>query len=71
VRFVVVLLTWTVATAVALAVAWKTKVGPVVFVVSRRHGVHSGDIVAFAVAYVVAAVVSVAVLSTGGPHSPR
>ena len=53
---------WVVATGVALAIAWKTRVGAVMFSLTSRHGVHLGDIVAFVVAYVWAGVLSMALL---------
>lgn len=55
---------WATASAVALAIAWKTKVGPVLFALSSRHGVHLGDIVAFVVAYTWAGITTMALLAS-------
>jgi hypothetical protein len=63
-RLLATALVWAVASAVALAIAWKTKVGPVLFVLSSRHGVHLGDIVAFFVAFVWAGIITMALLGS-------
>lgn len=55
-RPLLVLAMWVVATLGALAWAWQTKVGPVLVLVSTRHGVHLGDVVGFGIAYSWAAV---------------
>jgi hypothetical protein len=54
----VVVLVWVLATALGLAVAATTRIGPVVLALSRNHGVHLGDLVAFAVVYAVALVIT-------------
>ena len=46
---------WGTATAFGLAFALATKVGPVLLTLSRRHGVHVGDLLALLAAYTVAA----------------
>jgi hypothetical protein len=55
---------WGVASAVALTIAWRTRIGPVLFVINSRHGIHLGDIVAFIVAYTWAAVITMALLGS-------
>ena len=45
---------WVGATLLGLALAATTRIGPVVLALSRSHGVHLGDLVAFAVVYAVA-----------------
>jgi hypothetical protein len=57
-RAVSVLAIWGVATAFALAFAELTRVGPVLFTVTRGHGVHVGDLIALTAAYVPAAVLT-------------
>ena len=49
---------WGTATAFGLAFALATKVGPVLLTFSRSHGIHVGDLVAFAAAYSAAAVLT-------------
>lgn len=53
---------WVLATLFGLGVAATTTIGPTVLVLSYNHGVHLGDIVAFAGAYAVAAVVTAPLL---------
>lgn len=67
-RLLTVAAIWALATAAALAVAWKAHVGVVMFTLSDRHGVHTGDLAAFAVAYAWATVLSLAVLSGRRPR---
>jgi hypothetical protein len=55
---------WGVATLLGLGVAATTFIGPVVLVLTSRHGVHLGDLVAFGVAYLAAAVISAWMLLT-------
>lgn len=50
-----VLTVWFAATVVVLVVAAETKVGPVLLTLSRRHGVHAGDVVAAVATYTAAA----------------
>jgi hypothetical protein len=66
-----ILVTWAVATAAALFLSWQTKVGPVVAHVSARHGVHLGDVAAFAIAWSWAAIVSLALLGAAPRRSSR
>ena len=63
VRLLVVGLAWIGATLFGLAVAATTTIGPVVLNVTRSHGVHMGDLVAFSVAYVVALLVTLVAFS--------
>ncbi len=53
-----VILVWAAATLFGLGVAAITRIGPVLFAVSERHGVHLGELLAFAVAYVTALVIT-------------
>jgi mannitol-specific phosphotransferase system IIBC component len=55
---------WSIAAVVAGLLAWKTAVGPVVIVLSRReaHGVHLGDLASVAVAAAWALLLTVVVL---------
>jgi hypothetical protein len=71
VRFLLLVTTWGLATAAALLVSWQTKVGPVLAEVSHRHGVHLGDVLAFAVAWSWAGIVSLALLSPARRRSSR
>lgn len=48
---------WTTATAAALTIAWQTKVGRSLALIPR-HGVHVGDLAAFAVSYTWAALLT-------------
>jgi hypothetical protein len=57
-RAVSVVVIWAVATAFGLAFAAWTAVGPVVLELTRGHGVHVGDLVAFAAAYTPAVVLT-------------
>ena len=59
-RPLLILVSWGIATAGALAWAWRTTVGPVVFAVSDTHGIHFGDLVGFAIAYAWAIVTTMA-----------
>jgi hypothetical protein len=60
---------WSAATLLGLAVAATTRIGPVLFSVSGSHGVHLGDVVAFAMAYGAAIVVTPRL--TRSPVPPR
>ena len=42
---------WVTATLLGLAVAATTRIGPTLLTVSSSHGVHLGDVLAFAAAY--------------------
>jgi hypothetical protein len=55
----VLLAVWGLATAAGLVAAATTKIGPVVVALSYRHGVHVGDLVAFAACYAAALPVTV------------
>jgi hypothetical protein len=57
-RLLAILAIWGAATAFGLAFAVGTAVGPVLLTLSRRHGVHVGDLVALVAAYTVAAVLT-------------
>ena len=63
-RTALILALWGAATAFGLAFAAWTAVGPVLVVVTRGHGVHAGDLVAFAAAYSTAAVLTHRLLTT-------
>jgi len=65
VRRTVLNVAWLLATALGLFVATTTKIGPVLLSLSSNHGVHLGDVMAFAVAYA-----GVLVLELGWPR-PR
>lgn len=67
-RLLLVGVIWIGATLFGLAVAAETKIGPTVLSLSYNHGVHLGDLVAFAGAYAVAAVLTVSLL---GGHQKR
>jgi hypothetical protein len=57
-RAVSILIVWGTATTFGLAFAELTRVGPVLLTLSRGHGIHVGDLVAFAAAYSAAAFVT-------------
>jgi hypothetical protein len=57
-RVLAIFVVWGAATAFAAAIAVETAVGPVVLTLTRRHGVHVGDLVALVAAYTVAAVLT-------------
>jgi hypothetical protein len=57
-RVLAILVVWGAATAFAAAFAVGTAVGPVLLTLTRRHGVHVGDMVALVAAYTVAAVLT-------------
>jgi hypothetical protein len=63
-RAVVVVLAWAAATLLGLVVAVTTRIGPVVLTVSARHGVHLGDLLAFAAAYAAAVVITLRMLAS-------
>ncbi len=70
-RTLCILISWGLATAAALFLSWQTKIGPVVAQVSHRHGIHLGDVLAFAIAWSWAGIVSLALLSPSRRRSPR
>ncbi|MDN5856415.1 MAG: hypothetical protein L0K86_26945 [Actinomycetia bacterium] len=53
---------WVLATLFGLGVAATTTIGPTVLVLSYNHGVHLGDLIAFAGAYAVAALITAPLL---------
>lgn len=57
----VALCAWGVAALVTMAVSAETKIGPVVFTLTRNHGLHAGDVAAFLIMSFFATVVTVAV----------
>ena len=57
-----VILVWVAATLAGLAVAATSRIGSILFAVSADHGVHVGDLLAFAVFYVAAIVLTVVLL---------
>ena len=61
-RVTLAVLAWVGATVFGLAVAASTRIGPVVVRLSHHHGIHLGDVLAFAGAYAVAALVTAAAL---------
>jgi hypothetical protein len=61
-RYTVCAWAWAIATFVALAVARLTKIGPAIPITSR-HGVHAGDLAAFAIAYALAAALTLWTIS--------
>ena len=63
-RTALIVALWGAATAFGLAFAAWTAVGPVLVILTRGHGVHAGDLVAFAAAYSTAALLSRQLLAT-------
>lgn len=61
-RLAVLAVIWAGAVAVGLAAARLTKVGPILFEVSGRHGVHTGDVLAFTFAFAFASFCTAALL---------
>ena len=61
-RATLAVLAWIVATLFGLGVAATTRIGPTVLNLSYNHGVHLGDVLAFAGAYFVAALVTASAL---------
>jgi hypothetical protein len=59
----VALCAWGVAAVVTMAIAGETKIGPVVFTLTRNHGLHAGDIVAAVVMSLFAIAVTAAVIA--------
>jgi hypothetical protein len=58
VRRAAVIAVWVAATLLGLGVAATTRIGPVVLRISAGHGVHLGDLLAFAVVYAAALVLT-------------
>jgi hypothetical protein len=50
-QLVLVLVAWAGATVFVLVVAAGTKVGPILFQLSERHGVHAGDLLVGTASY--------------------
>ena len=63
-RTALIVALWGAATAFGLGFAAWTAVGPVLVVLTRGHGVHVGDLVAFTAAYSSAAVLTRRLLAT-------
>jgi hypothetical protein len=61
-RGITLIAVWIMATLLALGVAATTRIGPILFTLSPRHGVHLGDLLAFAASYATALVITVLVL---------
>lgn len=70
-RAVSILIVWGTATMFGLAFAELTRVGPVLLTLSRGHGVHVGDLVAFAAAYSAAVFLTRYLLRGSGTPSLR
>ena len=70
-RAVSILIVWGTATMFGLAFAELTRVGPVLLTLGRGHGIHVGDLVAFAAAYGAAAFVTRYLLRDPGTQSLR
>ncbi len=70
-RAVSILVVWGTATMFGLAFAELTRVGPVLLTLSRGHGIHLGDLVAFAAAYTAATFVTRYLLRGSGAPSLR
>jgi hypothetical protein len=67
-----VIAVWVTATLLGLAVAATTRIGPVLLTVSGSHGVHLGDVLAFAAAYGAAILITRRLARTLVPYrSPR
>lgn len=67
-----VIAVWVTATLLGLAVAATTRIGPVLLTVSSSHGVHLGDVLAFAAAYGAAIMITRRLARTLVPYrSPR
>ncbi len=63
---------WVTATLLGLAVAATTRIGPILLTVSHSHGVHLGDVLAFAAAYGAAILITRRLARTLVPYrSPR
>ena len=58
VRWKMIALVWGVATLLGLLVAATTRIGPILVVVVRNHGLHLGDAVTFLVCYLIAAAIT-------------
>jgi hypothetical protein len=55
---------WVLATLAGLVIAATTRIGPTLLQLSERHGVHLGDLLAFALAYAMALAVTLAMRRT-------
>jgi hypothetical protein len=65
-----VLVVWAVAVAGVLLTAMDTRVGPVLFTISRRHGVHLGDVLVLFAAAAIAAALTWLLLRKPPPRTP-
>ena len=63
-RRIAVVAVWLLATVLGLCVAATTKIGPIVLNLAANHGVHLGDVIAFAAVYAVAALITHRLLRT-------
>lgn len=61
-RRIAAIAAWIAATLVGLVAAATTRIGPTVITISATHGAHLGDLLAFAVSYIAALVITVALL---------
>lgn len=61
-RWALVAVVWAAALLAEFAVAWTTKLGPVLVIFTRGHGVHLGDVAALAGFFLIAALVSARIL---------
>lgn len=68
-RWVLCAVVWLLVNAAALLVAAQTKLGPTLLIVSDRHGIHLGDVLAVVVGLVIATTVTV-VLWVTAPERP-
>jgi hypothetical protein len=59
----VALCAWGVAAVVTMAIAGETKIGPVVFTLTRNHGLHAGDVAAAVIMSLFAIAVTGAVIA--------
>ncbi|MHA6795609.1 hypothetical protein ACVGVM_19125 [Pseudonocardia bannensis] len=68
-QLVLIATTWIIATAMALLVAAETKLGPIMLRLTEGHGVHLGDLVALAVCFTSALLITGRVAGPGGRRS--
>lgn len=61
-KLLLVLTTWGIAVFVVLGAAATTRIGPVLYTISRRHGVHAGDVVVGTVVFCVALLVTAMII---------
>jgi hypothetical protein len=70
-RCAAVIAVWVTATLLGLAVAATTRIGPILLSVSSSHGVHLGDVLAFAAAYGAAILITRRLARTPVPSRTR